>query len=558
MRDFSVLIGGKAGYGVDKSGTVIADMAGSLGFHVYVLRDYPSLIRGGHTYSLVRASHEKMGAHSGPIDLLLALNQDAIDLHRSRLSGNAVIVYDSDTVRPESLPGGIVSIGIPLVSIAAEEKAPEIMRNTCLVGAMCNVIGMSAKEMTDVINESFPHDADANLRLARRGFAAAHPVLQIERPSAKARPVYTGNEALSLGLIRGGLETYISYPMTPTSPILHFMAANAQKFGLAVMHPESEIAVMLMACGAAYAGSRVAVGSSGGGFCLMVEGLSFAGMAELPVVIVLGQRPGPSTGLPTYSTQTELGFALHAGQGEWTRLVVAPGDAEEAFAWARIALALSWKYQIPSLILTDKTLGEGAFSFEASLTGDAPAETPVLWDGSGDYHRYADTASGISPLAYPGRDDAVVKANSYEHDEAGLSTEDPAVTVKMQEKRLRKETHLAADLDRYEPVHVYGDQGSKEAIVCWGSNKWVCIEVARRTGAKVVQPVVMSPFPVARFKEALDGVERVIAVECNATGQLIRLVGEYGFTVDKTVLKYDGRPFSVEELSARIGSRTAD
>lgn len=552
MRDFSILIGGKAGYGVDKSGSVIAAMMGSLGFNVYVYRDYPSLIRGGHTYSLVRASQEKVGSHTERIDLLLALNQDAIDLHKKRLTDRSVIIYDADSVNPGTMPSGIVAFGLPLAAITQEGKAPEIMRNTCLIGAMCNVLGISVQAMTSVITESFANEAEQNLRMARRGFDAAHPVLQIDKPDRKARPIYTGNEAVSLGLIKGGLKAYISYPMTPTSPILHFMAGNAEKYSLEVIHPENEIAVMLMACGAAYTGTKVAVGSSGGGFCLMVEGLSFAGMAELPVVVVLGQRPGPSTGLPTYSTQTELGFALNAGQGEWTRLVVAPGDAEEAYSWAQIILNFSWKYQVPSILLTDKTLGEGAFSFDSSLAKNPPVEKPLAWDGKGAYKRYADTKTGVSPLAFPSTEGAVIKANSYEHDESGLSTEDPAITVKMQEKRLRKETYLGSDLDQYEPVKVYGDQAAKKALLCWGSNKWVCIEVGRKLGYKVIQPVVMSPFPVARFKEALDGVEEVTAVECNATGQLVRLINAFGFNADKSVLKYDGRPFTVEELESRL------
>lgn len=554
MRDFSILIGGKAGYGIDTSGSVIANMMAALGFNAYVYREYPSLIRGGHTYSLVRVSHEKVGSHVERVDLLLALNQDAVVLHNRRLIPRSVIVYDADSVQPASLPAGIVAIGVPLVSIAQEEKAGEIMRNTCLIGAMCHVLGVSEQVMAAVIAESFPRDAEQNLRLARRGFGAAHPVLQVDKPDAKAREVYTGNEALALGLLRGGLTAYIAYPMTPTSPILHFMASQAEKRALEVIHPESEIAVMLMACGAAYAGTKVAVGTSGGGFCLMTEGLSFAGMAELPVVVVLGQRPGPSTGLPTYSTQTELGFALNAGQGEFARFVVAPGDVEEAYYWSQIVLQLSWKYQTPSIILTDKTLGEGAFTFDPSLVPELPGEKPILWDRKGVYKRYIDTSNGVSPLAFPSTEDAIVKANSYEHDESGLSTEDPAITAKMQEKRLRKETSLATDLDRYEPVRVYGDPDAKKALICWGSNKWVCIEVARKLGCKVIQPVVLAPFPVARFKEALDGVEETVAVECNATGQLARHIQSYGFTVDASVLKYDGRPFDVDELEARLAA----
>lgn len=284
----------------------------------------------------------------------------------------------------------------------------------------------------------------------------------------------------------------------------------------------------------------------------MTEGLSFAGIAELPVVIVLGQRPGPSTGLPTYSTQTELLFALSAGQGEFTRLVVAPGDAEESYYWSQVALNMSWKYQIPSIILTDKTLGESAYSFDRSLVKDISEELPLLWDRVGDYKRYLDTQTGVSALAFPGEPGAIIKVNSYEHDESGLSIEDSATTVKMQEKRFRKTVGLARDLDIYEPIRVYGNKTAKTALLCWGSNKPVCVEAAKILGFRVVQVAVMSPFPVTRFKEALNGVEEIINVECNATSQLGRLISEYGFKVSRSIVKYDGRPFSIDELLKRI------
>jgi len=552
MQNFSVLIGGKAGYGVDKSGTVIANILGRLGFFVYVYRDYPSLIRGGHTYSLIRASSEKVGSHKDGIDLLLALNQDTIDLHKARLTDKAIIVYDSDSVTSDTIPQGKDAIYIPLVKITQEDKAPEIMRNTCLIGAMCKVFGIESSLLDEVIKKEFSRDTELNLKIAHRGYEAACSARKLEAVSKKSLPVFTGNEALSLGLIRAGLKAYIAYPMTPTSPILHFLASVAEKFSLKVIHPESEIAVMLMATGCAYAGDRVAVGTSGGGFCLMTEGLSFAGMAELPVVIVLGQRPGPSTGLPTYSTQTELLFALSAGQGEFTRLVVAPGDVEEAYFWSQVALNISWKFQIPSIILTDKTLGEGSYSFDRSLAKDILEENPISWDHSGTYKRYLDTQTGVSPLAFPPERGAVIKVNSYEHDESGLTVEDSPATIKMQEKRFRKTVHLASAVDAYEPVKVYGNKKAKKTLLCWGSNKSVCIEAAKKLGLRVVQVAVLSPFPATRFKEALDGVEEVISVECNAMGQLARLVSEYGFKVDRSISKYDGRPFSIDELLEHI------
>jgi 2-oxoglutarate/2-oxoacid ferredoxin oxidoreductase subunit alpha len=294
------------------------------------------------------------------------------------------------------------------------------------------------------------------------------------------------------------------------------------------------------------------VGTSGGGFCLMTESLSLSGMSEVPVAIILGQRPGPSTGLPTYSGQSDLHFALNAGQGEFARLVVAPGDSEEAYLWSARALNLAWKYQTPAIILTDKNLNEGVGNFDLSRVEEIGEASPAIWEGKTPYRRYEDTETGVSPLAFAPQKNAVIKVNSYEHDEAGITTEEPAVTRKMQGKRLRKERYLGAELKGFKTVNTLGDTRQSTALLCWGSNKGVCVELAEKLGLRVVQPVVMSPFPEEAFRGALQGVSRLIAVENNATGQLVRLVKGYGISVDATVLKYDGRPFALDELEGKI------
>jgi 2-oxoglutarate ferredoxin oxidoreductase subunit alpha len=340
--------------------------------------------------------------------------------------------------------------------------------------------------------------------------------------------------------------------MTPSSPLLHFLADVGRDFNLKVIHPESEIGVILMALGFSYMGEKVAVGTSGGGFCLMTEGLSFSGMSELPIVFMVGQRPGPSTGLPTYSAQTELHFVLNAGQGEFPRFVVAPGDAEEAYFWSATALNMAWKYQIPSFILSDKNLGEGIFNFDIDSIAPIKEEKPLFWDRKDPYKRYLDTENGVSPLAFVPDKEAIVKINSYEHDEYGITTEEPRITNAMQEKRLRKEKYLTQELEKYEMVRIYGDKKSPTAIICWGSNKGVCIEAAKNLGFKVIQPLVLSPFPVKQFQEALKGIKKLFCVENNATGQLSRLIKFYGFNVDEKILKYDGRAFSLDELEEKI------
>lgn len=552
MNDLSVLIGGKAGFGIDKSGAVIGGLLNKLALRVYIYRDYPSIIRGGHTFSIIRASKERIATHRNKVDFILALNQDTFNLHKNRLKEDSVIIYDSDSVKLEGLSDMARPMAIPIGKIIKEEGASEIMRNSCIIGAFVKAVGVKWELLDGMFRKEFTKETDLNLKIARRGYDQAKELLKIEPVSQGILPLFSGNQAVGLGLVKAGLNSYISYPMTPTSPILHFLAEIAGDFGLKVIHPESEIGVILMSLGFSYMGKKVAMGTSGGGFCLMTEGLSFAGIGELPIVIVMGQRPGPSTGLPTYSAQTELHFVLNAGQGEFPRFIVAPGDTEEAYFWSAQVLNLSWKYQIPSIILTDKNLGEGIFNFDIDSIPDIKEEALLLWDRKSPYKRYLNTESGVSPLAFVPEKDTVIKVNSYEHDESGITTEDPGLSVSMAGKRLRKEKYLQEELEKLNTVKTYGNKDSESALLCWGSNKGVCVEAAESLGLKVIQPLVLWPFPVKQLQEALKGVKKLICVENNATGQLSRLLKISGFNVDEQILKYDGRPFSLDELEDKI------
>jgi 2-oxoglutarate/2-oxoacid ferredoxin oxidoreductase subunit alpha len=546
-------VGGKAGYGIDKAAMVLGQLLNRSGYRIYIYHDYPSLIRGGHTFSIIRASGMKMTAHRDQVDLLLALNPETFDLHRQRLRDGALVIYDTEAYKtPPPLPGPVQTMGLPISRIVREEDGPEIMRNTCMIGAFAKAVGIRQELLAAVIAENFSRQVELNVKIATRGFAEAARAREVAMPALEPLPLISGSQALGLGLIRGGLQDYVAYPMTPTTPLLHFLAEQASEFSLKVIHPENELGVILMALGFAYAGEKTAVGTSGGGFCLMTESLSLSGMSEVPVVIVLGQRPGPSTGLPTYSAQTDLHFALNAGQGEFVRLVVAPGDLEEAYCWSARVMELAWKYQIPAIILTDKNLNEGVSNFELPPPRELPGIAMPLWDRKVPYQRYTDTETGISPLAFVPEREAVIKVNSYEHDEFGLTTEDTAITAKMQDKRLRKGKFLLEELRHYPTVKSCGNGNSSTALLCWGSNKGVCGEVARNLGLKMVQPIVLSPFPVEALKEALAGVTKLVAVENSATGQLTRLITTFGIDADETVLKYDGRPFTVDELEARV------
>jgi 2-oxoglutarate ferredoxin oxidoreductase subunit alpha len=546
MNDFSVLIGGKAGEGLNKAGQILAHLLGRLGYYVYMYYDYPSLIRGGHNFSVIRGSEQKIGSHRAGVDMILALNQDTVDFHQNKIRPDGLLIFDSYYAKGKGMPIG-------LKEIMEQNEAPSITANSGIIGAFCKAVGIEWSMLEEVLHRDLPPKVlSINLAVARGGYDAAAEHRKLPDLNRPALPFVTGSEAIGLGLIRGGLSTYVAYPMTPSSSLLHFLADIADVVGLKVIHPENEIAVMNMALGFAAAGERVGLGTSGGGFCLMSEGLSLAGMSEVPVVIMMGQRTGPSTGLPTYTGQTEYHFLRYAGQGEFTRFIVAPGDANEAFYWSTVALNLAWKFQIPAFILGDKSLAEGGYSFAIDEIRKVPIEDSPRWDGNIPYKRYAFTDSGVSPLAEYGAHRAVVKVNGYYHDERGITTENPEIVTPMQEKLLRKQRGLEQELARYETVNRAGIPDAKAALVCWGSNKGVCQEVAEHLELRMIQPVVLWPFPVDSCRKALEGTTQVIVVENNATGQLADMMRQYGFAIHQEIHKYNGRPFTVEELEERV------
>jgi 2-oxoglutarate ferredoxin oxidoreductase subunit alpha len=555
MDDFSTLIGGIAGDGINEAGLTVSRLFSRLGYRIFMYYDYPSLIRGGHNFAVVRAAGQKIAVQRDRIDILIALNQETVEKHTSRLKDSSFVIYDADKVKMDGIKQK--GCGLPITSILKEAEAPAVMKNSCILGGYCRVVGIDWPILEEVLQKHIPKKLELNLLVARAGYDKAVQLCRIDSPvdmqANKPLPILAGSQAISLGLIKAGLGAYVAYPMTPSSSVLDFMARQAGQFGLTVVHPENEIAVILMAEGFAYSGVKAAVGTSGGGFCLMTEGLSLSGMAELPVVVIMAQRTGPSTGLPTYTAQGDLHFILNAGQGEFPRFIVAPGDAEEAYFWSGVAMNFAWKFQVPSFILSDKTVSESQYSFDLEAAGELKEEAPQLWEGGEEYSRYRYTQSGVSPLAIPPQKGQVIKTDSYAHDEKGITTEDPGITKLMADKRLQKGRSLARELEGYETVKVFGKSQAKTALLCWGSNKGVCREAAEKLGLRVIQVLVLSPFPEKSLREALQGVEKLIAVECNATGQLASLAGFFGIAVQDRVLKYDGRPFSLEDLLADLG-----
>lgn len=547
LKEFSILIGGKAGDGIRQTGANIASLFNELGYYIFVYEDYPSVIRGGHNFSIIRASEKKVLAHDNEVDILVALDQNTVDQHIKRLKKGSLIIFDSNTVKAKGA-------GFEITDLVKKRELPSIARNTAIFSILGAVLGIEFKIVEKTIKSFLKSKIEENIALSKEAYnlgKLSAGTFQVARLKNKPQELMTGNEALAIGAIKGGLEFYSAYPMTPSTSLLNFLAKNHKKNKLKVVQAENEISAIGMIQGAAYAGKRSMTGTSGGGFALMVEHLSLAGQAEIPTVIMLGQRPGPATGLPTYTGQGELLFSIYAGHGEFPKIVVAPGDLEEAIELTRDAQNLAWQFQVPVIILGDKHLCESSYSVEPTKIKTQIIK-PKLWGKKANYQRYLLTSDGISPLAFPGQAGTVIKSNSYEHDEYGISTELADLTVKNVQKRKNKMAGIVKELRKRHAVKVYGNKKSQTVLLAWGSTKGSVIEAGINLGLKIVQPLYLCPLPVAELSKQLKGAKKVIGIECNATGQLASLMAMNGIKVDKQILKYDGRPFTVKELEKEI------
>ena len=544
-KDYSIIIGGAAGQGSRKAGLIIAKLFNNLGYNVFISEDYQSLIKGGHNFSVVRISESQHFSTREKADFLLALDANTIEQHEKSLEEKGCVVFNKDKIKREK------GVGIASDTITKELGGLPIMSNTALIAGFSKAMGIEWKVLEDALRKELNKGIEKNLEIAKRAYEETKSVLTLEKIKANPDPLLTGNEAIALGAVKAGLDIYYAYPMTPATSILHYLAEHEKDFNIITSQLENEIAVINSAIGSAFAGKRSMVGTSGGGFALMTEGISLAAMAETPVLIVNSQRSGPATGVPTYSSQADLLFTLNSGHGDFVRFIAAPGDANESCYWAGKLLNLAWKYQTPAILLVDKELSESTFEFDEKVLKEIKKEKASLWSGKGEYMRYADSKSGISPMAFPG-DKAVIKGTSYEHDEKGLSVEDSETIILMQEKRLRKFEEMRKEVDSLEAVKVYGNKKSKKAIIAWGSTKGVALEVATNLGLKFIQPLVLQPFPKKQFEKALKGVDKLILVECSASGQMAKLLNCNGIKVDKEILKYDMRPFTVEELEKKL------
>lgn len=555
--DLNILIGGAAGQGVHSITGPLAKALVRQGCHVHVSQSYQSRIRGGHLFNLIRVSDRPLGAPRDGVDILVALNQETIDVHRPEVSSEGIIIFD-DSKKDTKKPEGIKSLALSPDTVLPDTKAGDIAVNAGACGAILGLLEVPVDSLIDLLEKTFASKGEKvvgwNREAAQNGYQMGqdqgHPfsLADIAKPK-EPRLLISGHEALALGALAGGLTFVCGYPMTPWTSLLNAISQRAERWRVVVEQTEDEIAAINMAIGASFAGARALTGTSGGGFCLMSEGVGLAAMSETPVVVVIAQRPGPSTGLPTRTSQGDLEFVLHASQDDFPRAVLAPGTPAEGYRLGAKALRLAERYQTPVFILTDQYFGDAQLTH---LTDDFPAvETPPKpasqCAGGADYERYALTEDGISPRCLPGFGAEIVVADSDEHTPDGHLTEDLEVRVQMHRKRLAKLAGLARDLGN---IIKTGQDDAPLVLVTWGSSFGAAAEAVDRlvqngTPARLVHLAEIWPFPREAVTQALQKASKTVVVEGNAVGQLARLLRrETGITADHLVLRSDGLPFT--------------
>jgi 2-oxoglutarate ferredoxin oxidoreductase subunit alpha len=556
--DINIMVGGEAGQGVQAAGFIIAKALARYGFSVFADQDYESRVRGGHNFFRIRASDGDVGAISEEVDVLLALDRQSIDLHQREVSSDGVIIFDSG--RMEGVGANKRALGLPLEAMALEVTKNKQAANVIGVGAAMALIGYDITALKSVVLDYFGtgESGEPNANAAARGYEASRAgfkgslAKQAGPAGAQKRMLLNGNEAIALGALAAGCKFVSAYPMTPSTTIMEYMAGKADELGIVVVQPEDEISAINMIIGAAYAGVRSMTATSGGGFCLMVEGLGLAGMTETPVVVVDGQRAGPAIGLPTRTEQGDLLFALHASHGDFPRVVMAPANVEDAFWLTVKAFNLADEYQVPAIILTDQYLASSyatAERFDLLKVQIKRGQLLSEADPSSleSYKRYEITASGISPRVFPLQSTALVVADSDEHNEEGHLIEDAETRTAMMLKRQRKLEGLKKEISG---PRTHGPPHADITLIGWGSTLGAtkeAVDTAARDGLSVnlVHFGEIWPFPAEAATLALKGARRTLAVENNATAQFAQLLrAETGHHVSGTILKFDGRPFT--------------
>lgn len=565
--ELSILIGGEAGQGIQSIGQALARSFVRSGYKVFAMQEYESRIRGGHSLTRLRAAVNGVDCHAPGIDLLIALNGETISLHRADLNPRGLVIHDSGRVKEQY--DGPEYLGLDLARICREHGGLPSMSNTVATGAAWAVLGLDISVAERVLETIFSRRGreavEKNIAVLRAGYSLGkpfhheHPVIAQPEKGEGAPLFISGSDAVALGALAAGVGFYSAYPMTPATGVMEYLFRHGPGLGVTVEQAEDEIAAINMAIGASYMGARSMTGTSGGGFSLMSEGLGLAACAEVPLVVLNAQRPGPATGMPTRTEQGDLLFSLFASHGEFPRVVLAPSGPESAFILTAEAFNLADLLQTPVIILTDHHLMDSHWTVDSLPLERVTVERGRIADVSeldpGDsFFRYRLTPDGVSPRAFPGQGRALVCSTGDEHDQSGHITEDPALRTAMVDKRWRKLDLLA---DR-SGLDADIQPGADTLLVGWGSTRGALretVDTLRRSGRKVsfVQISRLWPFPEKQFSQAARGHSRVVVAENNSMGQLARLIRmETGILPDQRVLKYDGRPFCAQDIIGKI------
>ena len=553
--ELAIVLAGEAGQGIQTIETLLTGLLKSGGYHVFATKEYMSRVRGGLNSTTIRIASRRVAAFREKIDFLIPLHKDAITHLKDRITEDTVVIGEKEIIAYNPM------IDVPFTKMATE-MGNAVYANILAVGFIAGLFKIDKEQCLRFIAGHFVKKdeeiREKNIAAARKGFEigeglSGETTIIIEKNAAVAGEIMlTGAEAVALGALAGGCNYLCAYPMSPSTAVLTQMAVYSKLTDIIVEQVEDETGVVNMAIGAWYAGARAMVTTSGGGFALMTEGISLAGMIESPLVVHLAQRPGPATGLPTRTEQGDLNLVLYAGHGAFPRIILAPKSIEDAFFLSQKAFNLADKYQVPVFILTDQYLMDTYYNMPLWDMDRLKAEKHFI-ETNEDYRRFQFTETGVSPRGIPGSGKGIVCVDSDEHDEGGYITEDSDTRIKMVEKRLRKFDAMKNDIM---PPAFTGAGNYETLIVGWGSTFHAISEALEKMGRNDTAHLHFSwLYPLSEKTGAfLEKAKKIIVVEENATGQfgqLLKLETEYRAD---SLLKYNGLPFSVEELAEKISA----
>ncbi|HOB16597.1 MAG TPA: 2-oxoacid:acceptor oxidoreductase subunit alpha [Defluviitoga sp.] len=561
--EVSIVLAGEAGQGIQTIESLLTYILKRDGYYVFATKEYMSRIRGGSNSTEIRVSSRPVNSFVDRIDILIPLSRNSVTHLGKRVTDKTLIIADNEALKLEMDN----LIDVPLLKIANDLGNP-IFANIVAVGVVLGLFGIRVKSIEDYLVETFGRKGkeivEGNILAASKGYQIGKElrdkgqiIIDIEADEdLKEDLLLSGTDSVALGALAGGCDSIFAYPMTPGTGVLTAMANFSKHFDIVVEQAEDEIAAINMALGSWYTGGRAMVTTSDGGFALMEEGVSLAGMIESPVVIHLGQRPAPATGLPTRTAQEALNLVVHAGHGEFPRIVYAPGTFEQAFYLTQKAFNMADKYQVPVFILTDQFFVDSYSNVKKFDLSDIKIEKHFV-ETDENYKRYdlSKAVKGVSPRGIPNFGKGLVIVDSDEHDEHGHITENLEIRVKMVDKRLKK---FEAINDEIISPELVGDENYEYLIVCWGSNYHVVKEAIENIKDKKIAMLHFSQvFPLDKGSvKYLENAKKVIDIENNATGQFARLFkAETGVSIDSKILKYNGMPFSVEELIIKINEK---